>query len=335
MPDNTPPKYPKGTPRKHHFVPRGYLAGFCRDGTDRFALYDRAREAYRDRQRPADVAHIKDFYAFEAEDGELRFDVEHALGDMESTALPIIGKIDNGLALTGDERHALALYAAFQHIRTPVFQNTVDSIGEHIIRRVAMMAYGDGQEAAATMSQVPGAGQGISAAQMAEVAQQLEIEVHRRASLHIMLKMAPDIANTMYEMDWTIARRPDDKTSFITTDSPFCLVPGPDHVPQPFRGIGLKTPGILKVLPLSQASALIMSEPGEAMFSRTLTRDQVRQTNHAIAMQCQNFVFARDLQLVERIVKTTGIDKVKWQSPVASNHQVEQHHSARRQRPLA
>lgn len=317
MTGTTLPKYPEGTPRKHHFVPRAYLAGFCRQGTDHIALYDRAREAYRDRQRPKDLANIKDYYAIESEDGKLSFSIEHALAEVEATALPIIRKLDDGAELSGEERHALALYAAFQHTRTPVFENTVDSIGQHLIQRVAKMAFADEETAAATMAATQNGFAGVTAAQIAEVAQHLEIEVHRKASLHMMLNMAPDIANTMYEMDWMIARRPDNKTSFITTDSPFCLVPGPDHVDQPFRGIGLKTPGMLKVLPLSQASVLIMSEPGGGLVDQILTRDQVRQINHAIAMQCQNFVFGRDMQLVENIVKRTGIDKGKWQSPVA------------------
>jgi hypothetical protein len=106
-------KYPKGTPRKHHFVPRGYLAGF----------------AYRDRQAPAEVAHIRDYYAFDAGNGDVHFNVEAALGKLESDALPIIRKIDADQGISDDERFVLALYVAFQHIRTPVFQHTVDGIG--------------------------------------------------------------------------------------------------------------------------------------------------------------------------------------------------------------
>ena len=88
MTSNTPPKYPKGTPRKHHYVPRGYLAGFCRAGEERLALFDRARDAYRDRQRVVDVAHIKDYYTFEV-DGDLNFDVERALGAVSYTHLTL------------------------------------------------------------------------------------------------------------------------------------------------------------------------------------------------------------------------------------------------------
>ena len=304
MTGDTEPKYPKGTPRKHHFVPRGYLARFCRAGSDRLALFDRARDAYRDRQRPADVAHIKDYYAFETVEGELKFDVERVLSGIEAAALPVIGKIDWAQTITKDERYSLALYAAFQHTRTPTFQSTLDSLGSILAQKLAQLAPQPTNGAPMTEGQI---------------AEELGVEMHRHATLQMMLNLAPQIANTLYQMDWVIARRPDDRTAFITTDSPFCLIPGPNHVSRPFQGIGIQTSGIFKTLPLSQSSVLLITEPGDGMASLTLTRKQVRETNIAVGAQCRNFVFGRELPLVERIVKETKIDKWKWRATVGSN----------------
>ncbi|RAP97894.1 DUF4238 domain-containing protein [Burkholderia cepacia] len=39
-------------PRRHHFVPRFYLEGFCADDERALAVYDRIRNEYRE-QRPA------------------------------------------------------------------------------------------------------------------------------------------------------------------------------------------------------------------------------------------------------------------------------------------
>jgi hypothetical protein len=279
MNGGTPPRYPKGMPRKHHFVPRGYLAGFCAEGTERFALFDRARAGYRDRQAPAEVAHIRDYYAFDVGNGEVHFDIEASLSKLESDALPIIRKIDSDEGISNDERFVLALYAAFQHTRTPVFQHTVDGIGSHMVTRIAQMLQSE------------------------------------NAFPEEKREVTPEqIAHTLNAMDWTIVRRPDTKQSFVTTDSPFCLVPGPDYVSDHFRGIGLKTLGILKVLPLSQASTLVISEPGGATASYVTTRDGVRQINQAVAVQCQNFLFGRDLALIKSVVASTGIDKAKWRS---------------------
>jgi hypothetical protein len=306
MNGGTPPRYPKGMPRKHHFVPRGYLAGFCAEGTERFALFDRARAGYRDRQAPAEVAHIRDYYAFDVGNGEVHFDIEASLSKLESDALPIIRKIDSDEGISNDERFVLALYAAFQHTRTPVFQHTVDGIGSHMVTRIAQMLQSE--------NAFPEEKREVTPEQFAEIAQRLGIEVKREASLQMMLNMSPEIAHTLNAMDWTIVRRPDTKQSFVTTDSPFCLVPGPDYVSDHFRGIGLKTLGILKVLPLSQASTLVISEPGGATASYVTTRDGVRQINQAVAVQCQNFLFGRDLALIKSVVASTGIDKAKWRS---------------------
>jgi hypothetical protein len=163
-------------------------------------------------------------------------------------------------------------------------------------------------------SEVPEEQREVTPAQFADMAEQLDVEINRQASLQMMLNMAPEIAHTLDGMDWTIVRRPDAKRSFITTDNPFCLVPGPDYVSDGFRGIGLQTPGILKVMPLSQASTLVMSEPGGASASYVTTLEGVRQINEAVAVQCQNFVFGRDLALIKSLVASTGIDKAKWQS---------------------
>lgn len=306
-------KYPKGTPRKHHFVPRGYLAGFCAEGAERFALFDRARVAYRDRQQPAEVANIKDYYAYDMGGGQVHFNVEVALSKLESDALPVIKKIDAGDELTAEERYVLSLYSAFQHTRTPVFQHTVEGISTHIVKRIAQMMQAP-TSAEAAAAHAPEEQREVTAAQMQDMAEHLKITVNRQASLQMMLKMAPDIADTLYGIDWIIARRPDEKTSFITTDSPFCLVPGPGHVQDGFSGIGLKTPGVMKVFPLSQSSVLVMTEPGYGMFDKRLTREEVRQTNEAVARQCQNFVFGRDMALIKRVVGDTGIDKAQWRS---------------------
>ena len=303
MTGNTPPKYPKGTPRKHHYIPRGYLAGFCGSSEERLALFDRVRNSYRDRQRVLDVAHIKDYYAFEV-DGDLNFDVERALGDIESGALPVIAKIDARQSIDGDERYALSLYTAFQHTRTPAFQNTSETMSSILTQKLIAMA------------PEPVDGESMTEAQ---IAVELGLEMDRRATLRLMLGISPQIAELLYERDWVIARRPDDKSSFITTDSPFCLIPGPDYVPQLFRGVGISTPGIIKTIPLSQSSVLLITEPGQGMVDLTLTRDQVRGFNIAIAAQCKNLVFGRDMPLVQRIVKESQVDKSQWRVPIGSN----------------
>jgi len=86
-------------PRRHHFVPRFYLDGFCADDARTLAVYDRVRNMYR-AQHPTELAHRRDYYAYEDEQGELVFDIEVGLGQVETAAALAIRRVDGGEELT-------------------------------------------------------------------------------------------------------------------------------------------------------------------------------------------------------------------------------------------
>lgn len=107
-------------PRRHHIVSRFYLDGFCAENSEALAVYDRVRNMYR-AQRPAEVAHRRDYYAYENEQGELVFDIEVALGEVETAASSAIAMVDNDEELADDDKISLATYTAFQFTRTPAY----------------------------------------------------------------------------------------------------------------------------------------------------------------------------------------------------------------------
>lgn len=84
--------------RRHHFVPRFYLEGFCADDARALAVYDRVRNAYR-AQRPAEVAHRRDYYVYEDERGNPVFTIEEGLGEVEGAASTVIQRVDNDALL--------------------------------------------------------------------------------------------------------------------------------------------------------------------------------------------------------------------------------------------
>ncbi|WP_080402779.1 DUF4238 domain-containing protein [Burkholderia ubonensis] len=117
-------------PRRHHFVPRFYLEGFCAEDARGLAVYDRVRNAYR-AQRPAEVAHRRDYYAYEDEQGNRFFDIEAALGEVETAASRSIRRVDNRDELTDDDRMVLAMYVAFQYTRTPAYAAWLGAFRAH------------------------------------------------------------------------------------------------------------------------------------------------------------------------------------------------------------
>lgn len=274
-------------PRRHHFVPRFYLEGFCAEDSRALAVYDRVRNAYR-AQRPSEVAHRRDYYAYEDEQGNRFFDIEAALGELETAASHSMRRVDNGDELTDDDRMALATYVAFQYTRTPAYAAWLG----------AFRAHGAGREEVETLPEPP------------------DPAVGRVEAIGAMLRHAPRFAHVFLRLNWTIWRRESERTSFVTSDSPVCRVWRDQPEEHVYAGAGFLSPEVITILPLSQASALAVSGIGDQMAQRPLTRDQVRRVNLAVVSQAQHYVFGRDSMLIENLVRRTGIDRRQWQPPL-------------------
>ncbi|MCY1258630.1 hypothetical protein D9M68_101220 [compost metagenome] len=236
------------TPRRHHFVPRFYLAGFCPDDREVLAVYDRIRNAFR-AQRPAEVAHRRDFYAYEDEDGKKCFDVEVGLGEIEAAARAVILKVDAEEQLSIDDRDTLATYAGFQYARTPVFKAMYDTLFRHHAEAVAN---GLQDNPGAMRQELQEAGLPLDEAageeQLGALSEAFNMEADRTRSLGAMLRIAPRFSTLFAQMKWTIWRRQSEKTSFVTTDSPFCTIATRPPNEGVYGGLGILSPGSVNVL---------------------------------------------------------------------------------------
>jgi len=277
-------------PRRHHFVPRFYLDGFCADDARTLAVYDRVRNMYR-AQHPTELAHRRDYYAYEDEQGELVFDIEVGLGQVETAAALAIRRVDGGEELTADDRLVLATYTAFQFARTPAYAAWIAAFRKNWTDEARQMLEG-------TIPEAP------------------DPRVGRGAALGEMLRHAPRFAEVFLRLNWTIWRRESERSSFVTTDSPVSLVQAGQREANIYQGTGILSPDAITVLPLSQATALAMSGIGDRVGNRPLTRDQVRRVNLAVVNQAHGFVFGRDMTLIQNLVQTTGIDQRQWQPPL-------------------
>ena len=274
-------------PRRHHFVPRFYLEGFCAEDAQGLAVYDRVRNTYR-AQRPAEVAHRRDYYAYDDEQGNRFFDIEAALGEVETAASIAIRRVDNRDELTDDDRMVLATYVAFQYTRTPAYAAWLGAFR-------ARWAVGEEVRALPEPSDPP---------------------VGRVEAIGAMLRHAPRFADVFLRLNWTIWRRESERISFVTSDSPVCRVWRDQPEENVYASAGFLSPEVITIFPLSQASALAMSGIGDQMAQRSFARDQVRRVNLAVVDQAQHYVFGRDLTLVENLVRSTGINRRQWQPPL-------------------
>jgi hypothetical protein len=106
-------------PKKHHFVPSGYLS-FWEDEGGFVHLYDFLSEVWR-RQKPQKTMRINKYYRQEsAPDGVDPNVMEINLGQkLEAISIDSISKIKNEISLNDDETSALLIYVEMQRMRVP------------------------------------------------------------------------------------------------------------------------------------------------------------------------------------------------------------------------
>jgi len=286
------------TARKHHYVPKFYLEGFTREERGSLVVYDRARKQYRS-QKPVNILHIRDYYALEQEDGTLNYDIEKAFSQIEGAAKAIIVKLDEGGSLTDVERLELALFTAFQFTRTPAFLATIEAADRGLAERLTDLLAPSGH----TLSDVVDKnGDPIGS-----------FIRHRDDLLRLALKLAMEMAPALSQMNMAVIERPTDRTSFVTSDSPFCLVA---ISPSRHVGVGVLSDNSLKLMPLSQKSCLFIQGKGGGFTRSTADREQVRSINLTVAMRCRDFLIGRDQSLVENLVAAEQLDRTEWQPPI-------------------
>ena len=110
-------------PRRHHYVPRCWLAGFTETGDKNGKLW--VTDLRRRKQwptGPGDAGFIKDFYRLSDEQIDPA-SAEKALSQIETEIAPILRRIDQELREPGvEEFEALLYFIAIQWARVPAFR---------------------------------------------------------------------------------------------------------------------------------------------------------------------------------------------------------------------
>lgn len=296
-------------PKRHHFLPEFYLNGFTRDGL--LSVFDREKSEYR-RQPPKNTAVIGHFYAFLNVDGQMDYGLETFFSQIEGKAKVVIEKLEDDERILPEERLDLAMFIALLFNRVPKFEReseqiadttgkalmkkmfpTIESVEEHLRRE----AEGDGDRS-------------VSAQAFFDFIhkEQYTIVGNRNISIQAILEHTPEMATILAFMDWAIAHA-NDRSSFITTDSPFGFI-----VPEEIRrsrepAIGLGSPNVTKIVPLSGRIALLLGGVGVGLGHFDFDRTQVRELNVAVASECDRYVMGPDEALVRSIVRRSRVDR--------------------------
>lgn len=304
-------------PKRHHYLPQFYLENFCRDGL--LWVYDRERNEYR-QQTPLNTALQNQYYTALTPDGKQTVEIEKFLSVIEGLAKPIITKVDNKNPISLQEKETLAIFISFLKTRVPDYGKAVNEMFEKTMKKINLRMFSSEKQAAAIIKKYEEDTRqkiDLSPKSLIDFVQgeRYDLEISKEWRLEMMMSLGSELIRFFLNMDWLFLEAPN-RSSFITSDNPFVLVPPKDYNPRGFYGVGMITKGAKKVIPLSSKTCLIMGDYGQKIVSGSISSENARQINLNIAAHCDRFIIGMDRALLERLVKITKIDKWKVESRV-------------------
>lgn len=300
-------------PKRHHYVPAFYLAGFTRlrKRDAQFAIYDREKNEFRT-QTPDSSAHQRFYYATEGEHGERDLSIEKFLGELEGASKPLIDKLESQQAISADERATLALFFALMHTRVPQFERSLNEIADLTQKTLNRLRYPTVEEVRTAMREIererpfPPSATAEEAFSML-TGDEFTFAPHRNDAIRVMLRMAIDIGGLFDQFTWHIVHTESD-SQFLTLDAPVVLLPPHDWTGE--RGYGFLTPGTMTLIPLTAGCALFMENAGKSIDHRVMPDEGVHINNKGMVSHSERYIFARDRTYLERVVTEARLPEI-------------------------
>jgi hypothetical protein len=280
-------------PRRHHFVPRAYLARFA--GNDQVLVRQRDSKVFV--ANPTKVAVECGFYDVPDAKGAKSSRVEALLAQIDGNAAASILWIDRAGRPPDEgthERLALAVFLALQNTRTPEHR-------ERVLFPERVAAYAGQREITkelvaeflervhlgfrASDNEVRSAFDFVSVA-LAEPRAQT-----REFAIHLMLQSVTYSAPVLASLHWTL--EVDRKEQLITSDLPIVIWRTPSPRDK-YEGVGLANADEVR-FPLDPGKQLVLSKRTRTPTAR-ITPQRSRACNADTANACHRFIVARPNQ---------------------------------------
>ncbi|MBU5214582.1 DUF4238 domain-containing protein [Heyndrickxia oleronia] len=280
-------------PVKQHYVPQSYLNYFTNESGNLHA-YVKKSDRYI-QQTPRNTGYQKHFYTLDI-NGEKDYSIEKMLAEhVDSLYKPVIEKINNNEPLTTTDKQNLAIFIAFQHLRTPAQRKNYDGSVDDFYKQVYKIIF--------EMKKVYNLHDGLNETeinQLQDIVQneKYEVQVPKENSLKFMLDFSEKMSSMLSKHNFVILKA-SKKSSFITTDNPYCMVK--ENWSPEWSGYGIIN--TKKFFPLTPRYLLMLKDPGDKIFSISLSKDQVRHLNLIIAYWSDNFIYSHNEYLLKSIVK--------------------------------
>jgi hypothetical protein len=307
-------------PKKHHYVPQFYLAGFTQLGATDDLLYVFDGETGKQRpSKPINEGYKKHLYRIDGDDPSA---VESMFSNVENEASHIFREIVATRALPSKpaDMGSLLTFAALQAVRPSHRMQWLDKANVATTRTIldVITAHEDRFRALVTRFE-QNTGKRLknpSRLDLRRFGAEAPLKTNNTRLVDNMLQVSGAIAETMSDRNWSLVIAGDDCPDFATSDNPVCIGPGPGFPPGMPLGFG--SPKSVVTYPLTRRFAL--RGTFEDVVPRALIADRslVAGMNSVIILAAHRFVWsrrprifhARDKNLVSDLAKTWQI----WRS---------------------
>jgi len=287
-------------PRKHHYVPRFYLANFSslERKKQRIWVYEKGRKPRK--STPSLEGCRKDFYAFE-ENGQKNTEVETWFSNLEGAVAPLIADlVSTKREPTPNERLRLSIFMGTLYTRTPLGRQLDEDIfAPAVAKQIKSVAH----DAEAYYKLYAEFNPQSDSRELAEQARQEvlsgrsdELEVSDHFRLSSMIHVGIGYGEVLSAMNWQFIYSPEDQ-HFITSDNPVtCEVSDADDPRAVHPRSGPNLPNALAMFPLTSRVCLTMHrglQPGVG----TAPAATVRIINKRLMSCAAKYIYASEFSV--------------------------------------
>ena len=304
-------------PKRHHLLPAFYLRGFCDKGLhekeDHESNPNRCRVWIHDRTQGsvrvsgvANVAVEKHFYSADVPGGGRDPEPEQKLSVLEGKAAGIIRALRYGRNLSMPDRAELARFVGVMKFRTPSFRTWMEVFADQKAKELNKARFPTEDALLRYLRQ-----RGAPVDALPQMAERMYKDIHDEAyTLQVsknymllqMFELGEEVGAWLSGYDWTFAWA-EASTSFVTSDAPFVLLDADGRMADPFAGdVGVASPGVKWVLPLTQEVCLQIGDGAPATRHVRLDRGAVRALNLKQSSHQDRWLIARDEALLRRVI---------------------------------
>lgn len=276
-------------PRKHHWLPKMFLAAWTTNGTidGQLQVLDKTK-ARSWSVRPVNAAVEHDLYMIdlaELNDVVSGTEIEDTFALVEGAAAPVIRTILDGEENpTGEDRENLIAFMAIMAVRVPARLNWIDEV----MRKPVELVYRRLEE----KGELPQPDDPQLAAKMKEWFDQglIQIQIKQNARLAMMASMLPGVMKLLMQRRWTVMRAAQDASDLVCPDHPVLLQWIKAAPAGASPGFGLENTAVF--VPIGPSTALLGlwdKEPD----NQQLSADQVAGWNGELLGHVDRFAFCR------------------------------------------